>query len=127
MATNTLKTIAFPFQRGTQSFPKMVEDDVAVQAQFTNLVLTGKTERVNRPDIGLNAYAMVFATVTPIMRAQLAAEIAQQAQRNVPKAQVNGIDVFEANDKDGAKVIYVNIGYAVAGQQVSQQIPITGP
>ena len=78
-----------------------------------------------RPTLGLNAYEIIFDTITPIMQARLAADVSRQAQEQVPRAQVQAVDVYEVKQQDGTSVIYTDVVYTVAGQQISQQIPLT--
>jgi phage baseplate assembly protein W len=119
-----LKGIAFPFQRGVTSFPKVAEGDQAVAAQIEALITTTVKERVERPDVGINAYEFIFDKITPIMRARLASDLARQIRDKVPRAKVEAIDVYTVPGQNEQTQLFVALKYSVAGTTMTQQIPV---
>lgn len=122
--TTILKSIKFPFQRGTLSFPDTAEGDLAVAAQIENLVTTSLKERVERPDYGISPYDFIFETITPIMQALLASNLERQIRDRVPRATVEAIDVYTVSGQNEDTKLFVDLKYSVAGTTMTQTVQV---
>lgn len=121
----TSKAIKFPFQRGSTSFPATVEDDDVVGSQIESLFNTTKRERVMRPLVGVDVYSDIFETITPIMQARLATDVAQQFRDQVPKAVLQAVNVYEQVGGDGQSVVYADVQYSIAGKSQVQTVQVS--
>lgn len=122
--TTVTQSIAFPFQFGPTSFPKVQESTNVVLDSLKSLVLTGVGERVMRNDIGTNANAYVFETLTELTKARIAADVKRAIDLYEPRAKVLAINPFEATPQG---TILVDVIYRIAGQTVKQQIIVSAP
>lgn len=123
MATETL-SMKYPFQWGASAFPAARSGDLTVSDQIRALLTTGKGERVMRPTLGIDAMQLIFGDLTPITRAKLAADTVRAINEWVPRAQVVSVDVHAGTGEDDQNVVYVDLTYTVAGQQISEAIPV---
>lgn len=90
-----LQSIAFPFQRGPKSLPKIKEDGDSILDSLRSLILTTRGERVMRPTLGTNAAAYVFDSMTAITKARITQEIRNTIVENEPRVEVLMVSVTE--------------------------------
>ena len=118
-----VKTLAFPFQRGRLKFPAMARPTQPVFNSITALLLTGKNERVMRPDFGVGVHDNLFATMSPIMQARVSADAVRSIQRYEPRADVLSVIPSEkTGDNNERTAIVFDLLYKVAGQPEKNQV-----
>ena len=113
----TIRGIAFPFNKGTTSFPDTSQDDVTVEDNIRRIVMTRRGERVMR-DAGSDVMNFVFENVGPLMAAKIRHEVRRAVAAGEPRAQVLGVSVVprENNQTKGTEVLVV-ISYRLHGEQ----------
>ncbi len=112
---STLKGIAFPFQIGTQSFPRSNEGLTTVVDAVKSLLMTGLGEIPMNPTVGTRVYDFIFDTVTPLARARVAQEIRTTIEENEPRMRVLSVVVSTEGDDLGGYQTIIRIEYELNG------------
>jgi phage baseplate assembly protein W len=90
------------------------------------LLLTGKNEIVMNTAFGVNLHDYVFTDLTPIKQAQVASAVTTAIETYIPEVEVMSVlPEVSKNDEGLESTLLINITYRVAGQQITQQIPIS--
>lgn len=113
----TIRGIAFPFNKGTTSFPAMTEDDATVEDNVRRIVLTRRGERVMRPDAGSDVMNYVFENIGPLLAAKIRAEVRRAIAAGEPRVQVMQVQVTSQENKQtkGTEILVV-ITYRLHGE-----------
>jgi phage baseplate assembly protein W len=121
-----VKTLAFPFQKGSSGFPAMADPQNRVYTRILELLSTSPWERVLDNKMGVNVYKYVFSTMTAIQQARLSSEISNAIQEYIPGVFVNIVDVSKLEEVDSSKNGFVfTVSYTVNGQSEKQQVIYT--
>ena len=112
MATYT--GIAFPFQKGSTSFPAQAEDADLIKQSIIQIVMTMKGERVMRPDFGSRVMQYVFENNTEVLAQQIRTEVFAAITKFEPRAILSNVDVVS----DGTEVV-ITVNFVV--KATSQQ------
>ena len=123
---DVVKSLAFPFQLGKAGFPALATPAQVVFNSIVALLLTGTNERVMHADMGVNLHRLVFENLTPILEAQIAAEVTRAIETYEPRAEVMAVDARVSTMSEAGVVtaILVDVLYRVAGQPVQQQVEV---
>lgn len=122
MAKVTYRGIAFPFQKSSQAFPAPATDDDLVKQSLVQIILTGRGERIMRPDFGSNAFAFVFENNNLILQETVRAEVMSAISKFEPRAIVRSVGV-ERSDTE----LIITINYIVIATRREQTVAITMP
>jgi len=87
-------------------------DIEAVKRAVRNLVLTNQFERPFHPEIGSSVRDLLFETITPLNAVLLEDRIREVIVNFEPRAELEGIQVFDEMDKNQYRVI---INFKVRG------------
>lgn len=106
---------AFPFRKGATSFPETATDDALIKQSLIQLILTGRGERVMRPDVGSGAYSYVFEDNDDILASRVSNEITAVVQKYEPRVALLGVEVVrgDPNIESEASSITVTVNYVV--------------
>jgi phage baseplate assembly protein W len=100
--------IAFPFQRGTTSFPMMRSEDDVIADNIRRILLTRRGERVMRPTAGAGIWDFIFDSVGSVLTARVDHEVRKAIAEGEPRARVLAVDVYE-RWQQGGQALIVNV------------------
>ena len=117
---------AFPFQKGPTGFPAQATDNDLIQQSLIQLVLTGRGERIMRPDVGSNAYGFVFENNEAPLQVLIQQEVRNVITKYEPRVILQAVSVV-LNDATGdtPSLITITINYIVVITQQTDQVNIT--
>jgi phage baseplate assembly protein W len=117
---------AFPFQKGPTGFPASATDNDLIQQALIQLVLTGRGERVMRPDVGSSAYNFVFGNTGAPLEMVIQSEIRNVITKYEPRVILQGVNVvFNRSTSQNPSTVVITINYVVVINNTSQQVIIT--
>ena len=117
---------AFPFQKGPTGFPASSTDNDLIQQALVQLVMTGRGERIMRPDVGSNAYGFVFGNTGAPLQTIIQAEIRNVITKYEPRVILQGVNVVYNNATgQSPSTVTITIDYIVVINQTAQQVIIT--
>lgn len=124
MALAFYRGIAFPFQKGPTALPEPVTDDELVKQSLQQIILTGRNQRVMRPDFGCNALSFVFENNTTLLSELIRTEVASAIGRFEPRVILQNV-IVERDEDNGT--VYVTLEYIVltTKQPDTVTIPLT--
>lgn len=105
--------IAFPFQRGSVSFPMEASGSDVFISNVKSLLFTGRGELPMRPQYGTGLHDYIYETMTPIKKSLLANEVRRVITENILNVRVLGVEVGDTG-ADG--VVKVLIAYSINGE-----------
>ena len=114
----------FPFKKSATEFPARAEDDELVRQSIIQLILTGKGERVMRPEVGSNVFRFVFEDNDDVLAETLRAEIQATIGRHEPRAIIQDVSVENDREKREATV---SIYYVVVASRTQGNITMDLP
>ena len=83
--------IAFPLQKGTDSFPAKAEDADLILQSILQILSTTRGERIMRPEFGSNIHKFIFANNTDFLASLIAAEAESAISRFEPRVAIREI------------------------------------
>jgi len=107
----TIRGIAFPFRKGSTSFPVKVEDNDVIRDNITRILQTMKGDRVMRPTSGSNTWAFVFENTGSVLNARMDHEVRRAIAVGEPRANVLNVGVSEEEREDGGRNVIVHLVY----------------
>jgi phage baseplate assembly protein W len=114
--------IAFPFQRSATSLPAAITDDDLIKQSLTQIILTGRGERVMRPTFGSNAYSYVFENNSLVFQETVRADVMASISKVETRVIVQSVDVTRDDVTAFIKIIYI-----VLSSQQQQTLKISIP
>lgn len=108
----TIRGIAFPFQKGSTSFPLVRTDADVVADNIQRILETRRGERPMRPNAGSNIYDFVFENVGAVLNARIDHEVRRAIAEGEPRASVLNVYVVERRRSDGAKNVVVTVTWS---------------
>jgi phage baseplate assembly protein W len=117
---------AFPFQKGATGFPASASNNDLIQQALVQLVLTGRGERVMRPDVGSGAYSFVFQSTGAALQALIQRDVRNVIAKYEPRVIVQEVRVT-TNDAtlSHPTMVAITIKYIVVITQQTQSVTIT--
>lgn len=123
MATRaTYKGISFPFKKSSQAFPAPATDNDLIKQSIVQIILTGRGERIMRPEFGSNAFAFVFENNTLLLQETVRAEVMSAISRFEPRAIVRAVDIARDDTE-----LTITIDYIVVATRQEQSVAINMP
>lgn len=123
MATSAyLRGVAFPFKKSTQALPAPVTDDELVKQSILQILMTGRGERVMRPQFGCNLQAFVFENNNELLQQLLRTEIAAAIGKFEPRALLQDVQFVR---KDNS--VEVTVFYAVTATNTLDTLQVSVP
>jgi hypothetical protein len=106
---------SFPFRKGSTSFPEVATDDALIKQSLVQLILTGRGERVMRPDVGSGAFRFIFEDNDDFLLTVIQTEVNQVVSKYEPRVSLISVDVTKGDpDTDtGANSVIVTLRYIV--------------
>jgi len=92
-SSNRIRSIAFPFKVGLQSFPDGAADIEAIKASVIQIITTAKNERIMRPGFGCAAFDFVFESFNEDLQYTVEREVRQSLTRWEPRIRVDSVTV----------------------------------
>ncbi len=123
MATVNLKSISFPFRKGSLGFPQPQTGAGVVLEDVIALLLTTDGEIPMGKGIGTNIHEFVFETTGPLLGARIARDIRSVIQAKDPRMTVLAVETTEKRTRDGIRQDAL-ISYEIGGEQGSLSIPL---
>jgi hypothetical protein len=116
--------IAFPFEKGSTALPKAATDAALVKQSLIQIIMTGRNERVMRPEFGCNAVSFVFENNDDLLGELIRAEVSATVERF--EARVVLLDVLVTRDVEKAQVI-VTLEYVLVATKQQDTVEIVFP
>jgi len=113
MAGSRIRSIAFPFRKGTLAFPKQSENAEAIRGSVIQIITTNKGERVMRPDFGCNAFSFVFEPNSEDFRGDVEREVRRSLARWERRIRVDSVTVAPENNVTEPGQIIISISYTI--------------
>jgi phage baseplate assembly protein W len=122
----TIRGIAFPFNKGTTSFPAKSEDDDTIEDNIRRILQTKRGDRVMRPNTGSDTMGFVFENIGPMLRASINHEVRRALSAGEPRAQVLRVLALQRENKPvkGHTVVVVVV-YRVHGEIRQLVVPMS--
>lgn len=121
--------ISFPFRKGTTAFPEAATDEALIRQSLIQLVLTGRGERVMRPDVGSSALAYIFESNDEFLYQRVEAEIMTLIARYEPRVALTGISVTSESSSrsqpQDKSVVVITISYVVLATRQSDSLSLS--
>jgi len=123
----TIIGIAFPFQKGSTSFPLTRTDADVVADNIQRILETRKGERPMRPNTGSSIYDFVFENVGAVLTARIDHEVRRAIAEGEPRASVLSVYVVEKPRSDGAKNVVVTVTWSFRREVRQSAMTYTPP
>jgi phage baseplate assembly protein W len=117
------KGFKFPFQKNSRSFPASSSDDQVVYDSIVQIVMTGRGERVMRPDFGCSGPRFVFENNNSILAETIRADLRTALAKYEPRAIVQSIDVDKGDD-DTSVIATITFVVIATGSVLSASAPL---
>lgn len=125
MADNIFTGIAFPFRKGTTSFPEGSVDDRLIREELMQLLLTARGERVMRPELGTDAQSFVFETNDELLASNIRTVVANAIAKFEPRILLRAIDVERAaSGPDRLDNVIITVSYVVPATQQQGEVSV---
>ena len=113
----TILGIAFPFNKGSTSFPATSEDDDTIEDNIRRILQTRRGDRVMRPNAGSDTMGLAFESIGPMLRASVNHEVRRALAAGEPRIQVLRVLTLQRENKPvkGYTVVVVVV-YRVHGE-----------
>jgi phage baseplate assembly protein W len=111
----------FPFTKGSTALPQPVYDADLVKQSLQQIVLTGRNERVMRPDFGCDAYSFVFEPNDEMLAELIRTEVSAAIGRFEPRVVV--LDIGVVRSPDTGEVI-VTIQYVLVATRARDTVQV---
>jgi len=100
-----IRGIAFPFQRGSTSYPMVRTEDDVIADNIRRILLTRRGERVMRATAGAGIWDFIFESVGSVLTARVDHEARRAISEGEPRARVLAVDVFEQWTQNGQSLV----------------------
>jgi hypothetical protein len=122
VAISFFRGINFPFKKGKTALPEPVVDAELVKQSLQQIVLTGRNQRVMRPDFGCDAYSFVFESNDDLLGELIRTEVGAAIARFEPRVVVQDIGV--ARDTEKGEVV-VTIQYVLVATRALDTVQVS--
>lgn len=122
----SILSIAFPFRQGLVSFPDPATDEDAIRASVIQIVMTGKGERVMRPEFGCDVFSFVFENNDDVFQRRVEREIRSSLARWEPRIAVSSIETESGDDVTEPGQLIITIYYTIVASGVRDQVTVAG-
>ena len=110
----------FPFTKGKTALPEPVYDADLVKQSLQQIVLTGRNQRVMRPDFGCDAYSFVFEPNDDMLGELIRTEVNAAIGRFEPRVVVQDIGVVRDTEKGEVIVTILYVLVATRTKDTAQ-------
>lgn len=118
------KGIAFPFTKGKTSLPAAAKDADLVKQSLVQIIMTGKRERVMRPDFGCNAQRFVFENNDDLLGELIRTEVSASVERFEPRVILRDVLVTRETEKGH---VVVTLEYVLVATRQQDTVTIVLP
>jgi phage baseplate assembly protein W len=122
MAEPVYKGIAFPFQKGQITFPKVVTDNELIRQSLIQLVLTPKGSRIMRPEFGTNILSHIFENNTTLLGLKIRSDVGTAISKFEPRVILQGVGVARSDTS-----VIITVGYVVKITQAQDRVTLSVP
>lgn len=123
----TVIGIAFPFQKGSTSFPMGRTDADVVEDNIIRILQTRRGERPMRPGTGSAIWDFVFENTGALLNARVDHEVRSALAAGEPRATVLSVGVAEQLRPDGAKNMIVALVWSFNREVRQTAVTYTAP
>lgn len=124
MATAFFRGINFPLTKTTSGLPAPATDSDLIKQSLIQIIMTGKTERVMRPDFGSSVLKFVFENNDDLLDELIRAEVTSAVGRFEPRVVLQDIVI----DKDVEKaLVTITLVYVLVTTRQQDTVEIVVP
>mgnify|MGYP001140521591 CR=1 FL=1 len=123
----TIRGIAFPFQKGTTSFPLTRTDADVVADNIRRILETRKGERPMRPGTGAAVWDFIFENIGALLNARVDHEVRRALSEGEPRADVLRVTTQQESREDGGVNMVVTIDWVFNREFRQSAITYAGP
>jgi phage baseplate assembly protein W len=124
MALAFFRGINFPFTKSAQALPAPVTDSDLIKQSLEQIIMTGKNERVMRPDFGSGVLRFVFENNDELLNELIRAEVMSAVGRFEPRVAIQDIEI----DKDVEKSeVTITLVYVLVTTRQQDTVEIVVP
>lgn len=118
---------SFPFRKGTTAFPAEAQDADLIKQSLIQLILTGRGERLMRPDVGSGAFSFLFENDDIILAQAIQIEVTNVIQKYEPRVILQNVDVQRGDPTNAAadSTVVVTINYINVPAKKADQLTLT--
>jgi uncharacterized protein len=109
VASTLFRGINFPFKKGLKALPEPVYDADLIRQSLEQIVLTGRNERVMRPDFGCDALGFVHENNNDLLAELIRTEVTSAIGRFEPRVILQDVQVTKDEDKGEVTVTLIYI------------------
>jgi hypothetical protein len=124
MPVSFFRGINFPFTKGKTALPEPVFDAELVKESLQQIVLTGRNQRVMRPDFGCDAVRFVFEPNDDLLAELIRTEVNSAIGRFEPRVIVQEIGVVRNTDKGE---VLITINYVLVATRTPDTVEVRIP
>lgn len=124
MASSLYRGIALPFDKGPTALPKAATDSDLINQSLRQIILTGRRERVMRPEFGCDAFRFVHENNNELLSELIRTEVSTAVGRFEPRVALQDILVERSED---LTTVYVTIIYVIVATRTQDSVKIKLP
>ena len=124
MATAFFRGINFPFTKGATALPEPATDSDLIRQSLEQIIMTGRNERVMRPDFGSGVLRFIFENNDDLLDELIRAEVTSAIGRFEPRVAIQDIVI----EKDAEKaLVTITIVYVLVTTRQQDTVEIVVP
>lgn len=124
MAGAIYRGMFFPFKKGSTALPEPVYDGELVKQSLQQIVLTGRNERVMRPDFGCDAYSFIHENNNDLLAELIRTEVYASVGRFEPRVILQDVLVVRDTDKG---LVDITLVYVLVATRQQDTVEIVLP
>lgn len=125
MADSRVRAIAFPFQKGSQSFPDQSLDVKAIKESVVQIITTSRGERIMRPSFGCNAFDYVFESFNEDLQLRVERDVRQAITKWEPRVRVDAVQVVSSEVVEPGQIT-IRVQYTVLLTNQADSVVVAG-
>lgn len=124
MATAFFRGINFPFTKSSTALPAPASDSDLIRQSLIQIIMTGKNERVMRPDFGSGVLRFVFENNDDLLEELIRAEVTSAVGRFEPRVALQ--DILVERDEEKA-LVTITLVYVLVTTRQQDTVEIVVP
>lgn len=124
MATSFFRGISHPFTKGRTGLPQSATDSDLIKQSLIQIIMTGKRERVMRPEFGSGVLRFVFENNDALLNELIRAEVVSAVGRWEPRVAIQ--DIVIERDTEKAEVT-ITLVYVLVTTRQQDTVEIVVP
>ena len=116
--------IAFPFGKGPTQLPTPATDADLLKQSLIQIVMTGRNERVMRPDFGCDAFRFIHENNDDLLNELIRAEVSSSVGRFESRIALQDILIEKSAD---LSTVFVTLVYVIVATRTQDSVKIKLP